>query len=402
MTNSTPFGPLQGLRCIEMGQLLAGPFCGQLLADFGCEVIKIEQPGVGDPMRAWGREKSGGLSLWWPVVARNKKSITLNARVEEGQAIIRTLARDADFLIENFRPGTLERWGLGYDELNKINPRLIMVRISGYGQYGPYSQKAGYAAIGEAVGGLRYCVGDPSTPPSRTGISLGDSLAGTFACLGAMMALNQRNTSGKGQIVDATIYESVLAVMESLISDYDATGFIRERTGSYLPRIAPSNVYPTKDGIGFIIAANQDTVFARLAEAMGRPELTVDERYRDHNARGENQFELDELIGQWSTTKTAEELQEIIDAHAVPGGLMYRAPEMLADAHFKAREAIVTVAHDALGAIKMQNVFPKLSATPGRVDHVGPALGEHNEQVYKELAGLSDEQLADYASRGII
>ena len=257
-----------------MGQLLAGPFCGQLLADFGAEVIKVEPPATGDPMRVWGRGKvEDGQGLWWPVVARNKKSVEVNLREAEGQQIIRDLVAKSDILIENFRAGTMEKWGLGYDELAAINPRLIMIRVSGYGQTGPYSHKAGYAAIGEAMGGLRYVVGDPSNPPSRTGISLGDTLAGTFGCIGGLMALHAREQTGRGQMVDSAIYEAVLAVMENLVTEYDQAGYIRERTGAILPNIAPSNVYPVKGGLFVLIAANQDTVFARLAAAMGRPEL---------------------------------------------------------------------------------------------------------------------------------
>ncbi|MDX2223249.1 MAG: CoA transferase [Rhodospirillaceae bacterium] len=394
-------GPLTGLRLIEMGQLLAGPFCGQLMADFGCEVIKIEQPKLGDPMREWGREKAAGKSLWWPIVARNKKSITLNARVPEGQELIRKLVAKSDFLLENFRPTTMEKWNLGYDVLSKINPGLIMIRVSGYGQTGPYSHKAGYAAVGEAMGGLRYVVGDPSTPPSRVGISLGDTTAATYACMGALMALHHRHVTGRGQVVDSAIYESVLQLMESLITEYDKAGFIRERTGSILPNVAPSNVYPAKDG-NFLIAANQDTVFRRLTEAMGRPELGTDERYATHTARGQRQKELDDLIGAWTKTKTVKELEDLMDKAGVPSGLIYRAPEMLNDAHFKAREAIVEVADKTLGKLKMQSTFPKLSATPGQVRWTGPDLGEHNDDIYKTVLGLDDATLKDYAARGII
>jgi crotonobetainyl-CoA:carnitine CoA-transferase CaiB-like acyl-CoA transferase len=301
-------GPLTDLRVIEMGQLLAGPFCGQLLADFGAEVIKIEQPGQGDPMREWGREKPHGMSLWWPVIARNKKSIELNARGPEGQDLIKELVAKSDILLENFRPGTLEKWGLGYDVLSKINPRLIMIRVSGYGQTGPYSTKAGYGAIGEAMGGLRYVVGDPSSPPSRMGISIGDTMAATFACLGGLMALHSLHRTGHGQVVDSAIYEAVLAIMESLVTEYDKADFIRERTGAILPNVAPSNVYPTRDGRMVLIAANQDSVFKRLAEAMGRAELGSDARYATHGARGERQKELDDLIGAWTMTMDAEPL----------------------------------------------------------------------------------------------
>ncbi|HMB08966.1 CaiB/BaiF CoA-transferase family protein [Saliniramus sp.] len=395
-------GPLTDLRVIEMGQLLAGPFCGQLMADFGAEVIKVEQPGSGDPMRQWGREKPHGKSLWWPVIARNKKSVEINAREPEGQEMIRELVRDADILLENFRPGTMEKWGLGYEELSKINPRLIMIRVSGYGQSGPYSRNAGYGAIGEAMGGLRYVVGDPSTPPSRMGISIGDTLAATFACLGGMMALHNMHRTGHGQVVDSAIYEAVLNVMESLITEYDKADFIRERTGAILPNVAPSNVYPTKDEKFVLIAANQDTVFSRLAGAMGREELASDERYATHSARGKHQAELDDLIAEWTRTMTAAELGPLLDEHGVPRGDIYRAPEMLEDAHFKAREAIVKVAHPVFGDLAMQNVAPRLSATPGRVVSAGPELGEHNDDVFKGLLKLDDARIAELAERGIV
>ncbi|KPQ12009.1 MAG: formyl-CoA transferase Frc [Saliniramus fredricksonii] len=395
-------GPLTDLRVIEMGQLLAGPFCGQLMADFGAEVIKVEQPGSGDPMRQWGREKPHGKSLWWPVIARNKKSVEINAREAEGQAMIRELVRDADILLENFRPGTMEKWGLGYEELAKINPRLIMIRVSGYGQSGPYSRNAGYGAIGEAMGGLRYVVGDPSTPPSRMGISIGDTLAATFACLGGMMALHNMHRTGRGQVVDSAIYEAVLNVMESLITEYDKADFIRERTGAILPNVAPSNVYPTKDEKFVLIAANQDTVFSRLARVMGREELASDERYATHSARGKHQAELDDLIAEWTRTMTAAELGPLLDEAGVPRGDIYRAPEMLEDAHFKAREAIVKVAHPVFGDLAMQNVAPRLSDTPGRVVSPGPELGEHNAQVFKGLLNLDDARIAELAERGIV
>jgi len=398
----TRSGPLTDVRVIEMGQLLAGPFCGQLLGDFGAEVIKIEQPGAGDPMREWGREKPHGQSLWWPVIARNKKSVEINAREREGQELIRALAAEADILLENFRPGTMEKWGLGYDELSRVNPRLVMIRVSGYGQTGPYAGKAGYGAIGEAMGGLRHVVGDPSTPPSRMGISIGDTLAATFACLGGLMALHAARRTGRGQVVDSAIYEAVLAVMESLVTEYDKAGYIRERTGAILPNVAPSNVYPTRDGRFVLIAANQDTVFKRLADAMGRPELAADPRYATHSARGRHQRELDDLIADWSRTLDAATLGELLDRHGVPRGDIYRAPEMLEDAHFKAREAIVKAMHPTFGELRMQGVFPKLSETPGKVVACGPELGEHNDEVFRRVLGLDDARIRDLAQRGII
>jgi formyl-CoA transferase len=394
-------GPLAGLRVIELGTLLAGPFCGQLLGDFGAEVIKVEPPGQGDPMRVWGREKAGGKSLWWPVVGRNKKAITLDLRQAEGQALLRELVAKSDFLLENFRPGTMEKWGLGWAELSAINPRLIMIRVSGFGQTGPYSRQAGFGAIGEAMGGLRYVVGDPSTPPSRMGISIGDSLAATFACIGALAALQHRERTGRGQVVDSAIYEAVLNMMESLITEYDKVGYIRERTGAILPNVAPSNVYQTSDGM-VLIAANQDTVFSRLAEAMGRPELAADPRYSTHGARGAHQAELDALVGQWTRTLSTRAVLDAMDRFGVPAGLIYRAPDMLADPHFQARDAIVTVPHPDFGELRMQNVAPKLSETPGGVRSPSPSLGQHNDEVYLDLLGLAPARYEDLKSRRVV
>ncbi|MDD9371365.1 MAG: CoA transferase [Acidimicrobiales bacterium] len=394
--------PLSDIRVVEMGQLLAGPFCGQVLGDFGAEVIKLEQPGEGDPMREWGREKPYGLSLWFPVVARNKKSVTLNLRTPEGQRIARDLIAKSDIVVENFRPGTMEKWGLGYDELAKINPGLVMIRVTGFGQTGPYASQPGYGAIGEAMGGLRHISGDPSTPPSRPGISLGDTLAGTYAAIGGLVAIHARGRTGKGQVVDSALYEAVLNVMESLIPEYVLGDYIRERTGSILPNVSPSNVFPTRDGLMILIAGNQDTVFKRLAEAMGRPDLATDERYATHSARGANQPELDALIGEWTATMDAADLEALLIEHAVPTGKIFRAPEMLADPHFAAREAIVTLPHPTLGDFPMQNVMPKLSDTPGSVRWVGPELGQHNDEVYGGILGLTEDDRAKLAEAGVI
>lgn len=393
---------LSDLRVIEMGQLLAGPFCGQLLADLGADVVKIEPPGTGDPMREWGREKAGGRSLWWPVVARNKRSVTLNLRLAEGQDLARRLIGDADVLIENFRPGTLERWGLGWEELHHLNPRLVMVRVTGFGQDGPYASQPGYGAIGEAMGGIRYIVGDPGSPPSRTGISIGDALAALFSCVGTLAALHARERTGTGQVVDTAIYEAVLAMMESLIPEYAVAGYVRERTGSILPNVAPSNVYPTRDAKLVLIAANQDTVFRRLAEAMGRPELADDERYCSHTARGLHQRELDDLIGAWTATIDRDELYSHLIDNEVPVGRIYTAADMLVDPHFKARDAIVHLMHPELGDFPMQNVTPRLSATPGEVRWLGPELGEHTDEVLVEALGLDRHALTELRSRGVI
>lgn len=394
-------GPLAGLRVLEMGQLLAGPFCGQLLGDLGAEVIKIEDPKRGDPMRQWGRLRPGGQSLWWSVVGRNKKSVTLNLRDPEAQRIVLDLAEDADILVENFRPGTLEKWGLGYESLCERNPRLVMVRVSGFGQDGPYSDRAGYGSIGEAMGGLRYVVGDPSTPPSRVGISIGDTLAALFATLGALAALRERDVSGRGQIVDSAIYEAVLGVMESLVPEWQVAGYQRERSGAVLPNIAPSNVYPTADGVWVLIAANQDTVFARLAAAMGQPELAEDARYATHGARGERQVELDALVGEFSAQHESDELERLLHGYGVPVGKIFRPADMLVDPHYRARESITEVPHPVLGNVSMQNVFPRLSRTKGSIRWPGPELGAHTDEVLREL-GLSDVDLTRMREAGIV
>jgi formyl-CoA transferase len=386
-------GPLHDVRVVEMGQLLAGPFAAQILGDFGAEVIKLEPPVVGDPMRQWGREKPYGKSLWWPVIARNKKSVTLNLRTEAGQEVVRALVGQADVVVENFRPGRLEQWNLGYDVLREINPRIILTRVTGFGQSGPYSSRAGFGSIGEAMGGMRYITGSPEGKPSRMGVSIGDQLAGTMAAIGTLVALHSRGSSGRGQVVDSAIFEAVLSYMESMIPEYQIAGYIRERTGPILPNVAPSNVYPTSDGQMVLIAANQDTVFKRLAEAMGRTELAADPRYATHSARGEYQQELDDLISEWTVMLTADELMARMEEHAVPAGQTYRAPEMLSDPHFAARESIVHLEHPDFGDFPLQNVAPKLSDTPGKVRWLGPELGAHNDEIFRGLLGLDDAQI---------
>ena len=391
-------GALRDIRVIELGQLIAGPFCGQLLGDMGADVIKVEPPGTGDPMRAWGR---GEHRLWWEVVARNKRSVSANLRVPAGQELVRKLVVEADILIENFKPGTLEKWHLGPEALHAINPRLIIVRVSGYGQTGPYSSRAGFGGIGEAMGGWRYIVGDPDRAPSRMGLSIGDTLAATYGCLGALAALHARERTGRGQVVDSALYEAVLQVTESLIPEYVASGYIRERSGSALPGIAPSNVYRCADG-EFLIGANQDAVFSRLCAAMGRPELATDPRYVDHVSRGSHQKELDDLIEAWTITLPKAEVERLMIEHSVPSGTIYRAPDMLEDPHFAAREAIISLDHPRWGELKMQASFPKMSATPGSVRSIAPQrVGEHNEEVYGAL-GLSAADRAALAAEGAI
>ena len=392
-------GALKGIRVVEMGQLLAGPFCGQLLGDMGADVIKIEPPGAGDPMRLWGQ---GEEKVQWEVIGRNKRSVTCNLRIPEGQELARKLIAKADVLVENFKPGTLERWGLAPETLLKDNPGLIIARMSGYGQDGPYSNRAGFGGIGEAMGGWRYIVGEPDRAPSRMGVSIGDTLCATYGCMGVLAALHHREKTGEGQVVDTALYEAVLQVMEGLVPEYDYNGVIRERSGSILPGIAPSNVYECKDG-PFMIGANKDEIFARLAVAMGQPKLATDERFATHLARGRNQTELDDLINDWTRTLTVDEVEAAMIEHSIPAGRVYRAPDMLEDPHFRAREAIIEVETEKHGKLKMQNAFPKLSATPSGVRRPAPAEpGMHNDEVFSELLGYDEADIAQLAQAGAI
>ena len=395
-------GPLADLVVVELGTLIAGPFCGQILGDFGAEVIKVEDPRVGDQMRQWGRSLPKGLSPWWPVIGRNKKSVGIDLRQKEGQALARQLIAHADVLIENFRPGAMEKWGLGYEALAAENPRLIMARVSGFGQTGPYSQRAGYGLIGEAMGGLRHVTGEPDRPPARAGISIGDSLAAMHAVMGITMALHARERTGKGQVIDAALYESVLAVMENLVTEYDLTGYVRERSGSILPGIAPSNAYPCANGEMILIGGNGDNVYARLTEAMGRPDLKTDPKFIDHAARGMHQHELDGIIADWTATFALPDLLTLLEDKGIPASRVFRAPDMLEDPQFAAREAIVTVDHPVFGPVRMQNAFPKLSATPGRVRWPGPTLGEHTDAVLAERCACTPTRIAELKRLGVI
>lgn len=392
-------GPLTDIRVVELGQLIAGPFCGQMLADMGADVIKVEPPGAGDSLRVWGR---GDFPLWWKVASRNKRCVSANLREAEGQDLVRRLISKSDMVLENFRPGTMERWGLNYEKLSVANPGLIMIRVSGYGQTGPYASRAGYAAIGEAMGGMRYLCGEPDRKPSRAGLSIGDTLTGTFACMGALAALHHRERTGEGQVIDASIYESVLSVMEATIPEYTVSNYIRERSGSSLPNVAPSNIFDCKDGI-FLIAANQDTVFRRLCGAMEQPELANDERFATHTARGANQMELEGIVNRWTRDKSVAEVEQLMLENGVPAGRIYRAPDMLEDPHFQARESIVDVPTEQWPNLKMQNVFPRMSRTQGAIRWPGvDEIGAHNEEVYGGLLGLSRDELDDYARRSII
>ena len=390
---------LKGLRVVELGQLLAGPFCGQLLGDMGAEVIKVEPPGAGDPMRVWGQ---GEEKVQWEVVARNKKSVSANLRIPEGQALVRQLIGKADILIENFKPGTVEKWGFSPEALLAEYPGLIIARMSGYGQTGPYSNRAGFGGIGEAMGGWRYIVGEPDRSPSRMGISIGDTLTATYGCMGVLAALHHRSVTGQGQVIDAALYESVLQVMEGLVPEYDHGGFIRERSGSILPGIAPSNVYICKDG-EYMIGANKDSLWQRLAEAMGMPDLGTDPRYATHLARGHNQLELDELINAWTATLTVDEVDALMIAYSIPAGRVYRAPEMLEDPHFQAREAIIEVETERYGKLKMQGAFPKMSVTPSSVRSPAPSIvGQHNAEIYGGLLGMETAELDRLKAAGAI
>jgi formyl-CoA transferase len=392
-------GPLAGFRVVELGQLIAGPFAGQLLGDLGAEVIKIELPGTGDPLRHWGQLTPDGDSLWWSVIGRNKKSVAIDVRSEVGRAALLRLVAVSDVLIENFRPGTLEKWGLSYEVLEQANPGIVLVRVSGFGQNGPYADRAGFGAIGEAMGGLRAVMGDADRPPVRAGIAVGDAMSGALGALGAVAALLERRTSGRGQVLDVALYESVLTFMESLVTDYDVSGRIRPRTGATLPGVAPSNVYPTRDGREVLIAGNQDSVFRRLADVMGSPQLADDPRYATHVARGERQLELDALVTAWTESLTASEIIDVLAGAGVPAGSIYQAPDMLTDPHFAAREAIIDIAHPTLGTIKMQNVAPRASRTPGRVNWPGPALGAHTTEVMGGLLGFTEADTA--AAQGV-
>ena len=392
-------GALDGIRVVELGQLLAGPFCGQLLGDMGADVIKVEPPVTGDPMREWGQ---GDDKVQWEVIARNKRSVSANLRVPAGQALVRRLITHADVLIENFKPGTMEKWGLGPNVLLAEQPGLIIARMSGYGQTGPYATRAGFGGIGEAMGGWRYIVGEPDRPPSRMGISIGDTLTATYGCMGVLAALHARSRTGQGQVIDAALYESVLQVMEGLVPEYDRSGLIRERSGSVLKGIAPSNVYTCRDG-EFMIGANKDSLWQRLAEAMGQPELGHDPRFATHLARGANQDELDRLIDAWTRTLTVDQVDALMTQYSIPAGRVYRAPDMLADPQFQAREAIIEVDTERFGPLKMQSVFPRLSATPGSVRRAAPSIvGQHNAEIYGDLLGLTGEDLAAFAAQGVI
>ncbi|MES2563790.1 MAG: CaiB/BaiF CoA-transferase family protein [Pseudomonadota bacterium] len=394
-------GPLAGVKVLELGTLIAGPFCGRLLAEFGAEVIKIEAPEGGDQIRGW-RKMYEGTSLWWYVQARNKKSVTLNLRMPEAQEIVRKLAAQSDIVIENFRPGALEKWNIGWNELSAINPRLIMVRLSGFGQDGPYRDRPGFGVVGEAMGGLRYVTGYPDRPPVRLGISIGDSIAALHGVIGALMALHHRNMNGgRGQYVDVALYESVFNMMESLIPEFDVLGFKRERAGNELPGITPSNTYATRDAKFVIIGANNDAIFKRLMAAIGRDDLANDATLSTNAGRAPRARELDYAIECWTRENDLATALQMLERAQVPAGRVYDPEDIVNDAHYAARKMIEQWKLPDGKPMKIPAVVPKLSETPGGTRWLGPALGEHTAEILDSL-GYDPAQQQSLAERGII
>ena len=396
--------PLTGVRVLELGAFIAGPFAGQLLGDLGADVVKVEPPGTGDIMRRYGVRvaKADGTveSLWWPAIARNKRSVAIDLRDARGQALVRRIAAQCDVVLENFKPGTLDRFGLDDATLMADNPRLVVVHVSGFGQTGPRASEPGFGSIGEAMGGIRYTTGEPDRAPARTGISIGDSLAALFAVVGTLAALHERERSGRGQAVDVAIYEAVLALMESTVADYEIGNVIRTRQGGILRDVAPANAYPTSDGLDVVIAGNADAVFARLCVAMQRPDLARD--LATHEARAARQDELDAEIAAWTRTFTADALITLLKEHDVPVGPINRAPDLAVDPHIAAREMIVRLAAGFERDVPMAGVVPKLSRTPGAIRHVGPRLGEHTEEVLRDLAQCDAAEIVALRNAGVV
>lgn len=391
--------PLSGLKVIEMGQLIAGPFAAKTLADFGADVVKIEPPKVGDALRKW-RLLKDGTSIWWQVQSRNKRSLSLDLKQVEAQDIVKTLAKDADILIENFRPGTLEAWGLDPNELLKINPRLIVLRISGYGQTGPYRDKPGFGVVAEAMGGLRHLTAEPGRVPVRVGISIGDTLASLHGVIGILMALQERHRSGKGQVIDIALYEAVFNCMESLLPEYSAFGEVRQAAGSALPGIAPTNAYLCADGGYILIAGNGDSIFKRLMKLIGREDLGDDPQLENNDGRVRRVMELDQVIGEWAKTVSADVALEALDSVAVPAGKIYTVADIAKDPHYKARGNIETIKMQDGTSVDVPGVFPKLSRTPGSIKTLAPDIGQNTEEILRDI-GLSDSQVASLKARGV-
>jgi formyl-CoA transferase len=394
-------GPLDGIRVLELGAFIAGPFAGQLLGDYGAEVIKIEQPTTGDPMREWGVTLDGE-SLWWPAIARNKQCVGLDLRDARARDVVLKLAANCDVIVENFRPGRLDDWGLTYEALAANNPALVLVRVSGYGQTGPLARQAGFGSIGEAMGGIRHTTGFPDRPPTRTGTSLGDGLASLFAVIGALAALQLAQRTGAGQVVDVAIYEAVAAMMESTMADYEVGDSLRGRTGSILPGTAPSNVYSTSDHSEVLIAGNADAVFARLCTAMNQPELSTDARFATHIARGSNQELLDGLINDWTLTLDSTALLEVLEKHSVPAGRIFTARDMLADPQYLARGMVQRLLSSTGHEVPMNGVVPRFERTPGSIRHVGPTIGAHTDDVLMRVAGLSADEVGELRAAGLL
>ena len=401
MDTHTTERPLKGVRVIELGTLIAGPYAASLLAQFGAEVIKIESPDGGDPLRTW-RKLHHGTSLWWYSQSRNKKSITLNLKHPRARDIVLELVKGGDILIENFRPGTLEKWGLGWDELSRVNPSLVMVRVSGYGQTGPYKDRPGFAAIAESMGGLRYLVGYPDRPPVRVGVSIGDTLASLYGVIGGLLALyHHKVNGGRGQYIDVALYEAVFGVMESLIPEFAGFGHVRERTGASLPGIVPSNTYPCKDGRYVIIAGNSDSIYKRLMHAIGRADLAEDPRFAHNDGRAHHTELLDDAIGAWTREHELVDVLRTLESAEVPSGRIYTAADIHEDPHYRARDMIQRIPLPDGKPIDFPGIVPKLSETPGGTDWLGPPLGAHTAQVLASI-GIDEQKLAELRAQGVV
>ena len=398
-------GPLAGVRVIELGTLLAGPFAGRMLGDLGAEIIKVEAPGQPDPIREWGKARYQGRSLWWPVQSRNKKCVTLNLRLERGQELLLRLIEKADVVTENFRPGTLEKWNLGFDRMSEVNPGIVLARISGYGQTGPYSERAGFASVSEAMGGIRHINGFPGEAPPRMHISLGDSLAGMFATQGILSALYWRDAcgGGLGQVVDVSLMESAFALLESTVPEYDRLGIVRGPQGTNLKGIAPSNIFRSRDDKWMVIAANADGVFRRLCGAIGRPELADDERFATHLARGDNQDEIEGIIATWARERDASEIDRVLNEAGVICGPIYTIEDIFQDPQYRARDMLLEQVDPEFGPYVGPGIVPKLTRTPGAVRWSATwDEGSHNEEVYGGLLGLSDDELTELREEGVL